>query len=78
MGCIPRINQKSIINVITSNKTNPKLNEKKDLNEENNILIYKEKKNEDFIRQTSISKKVQYLIDNNPLPFVKIKRKKNH
>ena len=78
MGCIPGINQKSIVNVITSNKTNPKLNEKKDLNEENNIHIYKEKKNEDFIRQTSISKKVQYLIDNNPLPFVKIKRKKNH
>ena len=38
------------------------------------VQIYK-KNNDDFNRQTSISQNVQNIIDNNPIPFVKIKKK---
>ena len=73
MGCIIKKN-KSQIRTITSNKMIPIIKEKVDTKDENQIQIYK-KNDDDFNFQTSISKNVQYLIENNPIPFVKIKKK---
>ena len=77
MGCLAGIKQKSHIYVISSNKMIPKIEEKNNIDEENIIQIYKQKNNEELNKQTSISQNVQSLIDNNPLPFVKIIKKKN-
>ena len=74
MGCICKNINKPQINVITSNKMIPTLTEKVYLVNGEQLQIYK-KNNNDFNRQTSISKNVQNLIDNNPIPFVKIKKK---
>ena len=64
----------SRINVITSNKMLPTLTEKVYSVNGEHVQIYK-KNNDDFNRQTSISQNVQNIIDNNPIPFVKIKKK---
>ena len=74
MGCLCQNNHKPKINVITSNKMIPTLTEKFHLLNGEQIQIYK-KNNDDYIRQTSISQNVQDLIDNKPIPFVKIKKK---
>ena len=74
MGCLCQNNHKLQINVITSNKMSPKSTEKDYLINGEQVQIYK-KNNDDFNRQTNISKHVQNLIDNNPIPFVKIKKK---
>ena len=74
MGCIIKKNNKPQIKVITSNKMNTTIKEKVNIKDENQIQIYK-KNNDDFNCQTIISKNVEYLIENNPIPFVKIKKK---
>ena len=75
MGCIPGKQQKLQIQVIKSNEILSNINENNNIDEKENICIYKQKNNEDFNKQTSISQNVQSMIDNNPLPFVKIKKK---
>ena len=75
MGCIPGKQQKLQIQVIKSNKILSNLNENFNIDEKENICKYKQKNKEDFNKQTSISQNVQSMIDNNPLPFVKIKKK---
>ena len=47
---------------------------KKDINNDDQIQIY-QKADSVLNCQTNISQNVQYLIDNNPIPFVKIKKK---
>ena len=74
MGCLCNNNHKTQINVITSNKMLPTLTEKVYSVNGEQVQIYK-KNNDDFNRQTSISQNVQNIIDNNPIPFVKIKKK---
>ena len=74
MGCLCKNNRKTQINVITSNKMLPTLTEKVYSVNGEQVQIYK-KNNDDFNRQTSISQNVQNIIDNNPIPFVKIKKK---
>ena len=75
MGCIPGKQQKLQIKVNKSNKILSNINENNNIDEKENICIYKQKNNDDFNKQTSISQNVQSMIDNNPLPFVKIKKK---
>ena len=75
MGCIPGKQQKLQIQVLKSNKILSNINENNNIDEKENICIYKQKNNDDFNKQTSISQNVQSMIDNNPLPFVKIKKK---
>ena len=75
MGCIPGKQQKLQIQVSKSNKILSNINENNNIDEKENICIYKQKNNDDFNKQTSISQNVQSMIDNNPLPFVKIKKK---
>ena len=77
MGCLVGIKQKSHIYVTSSNKMIPKIEEKNNVDKENIIQIYKRKNIEEVNKQTSISQNVQSLIDNNPIPFVKIIKKKN-
>ena len=75
MGCLAGIKQKSHIYVTSSNKMIPKIEEKNNVDKENIIQIYKRKNIEEVNKQTSISQ--NSLIDNNPIPFVKIIKKKN-
>ena len=75
MGCLPGKQQKLQIQVIKHDNIISNINEKNSLDEKANVCIYKQKNNEDFNKQTSISQNVQSMIDNNPLPFVKIKKK---
>jgi hypothetical protein len=77
MGCLAGIKQKSHIYATSSNKMIPKIEEKNNVDKENIIQIYKRKNIEEVNKQTSISQNVQSLIDNNPIPFVKIIKKKN-
>ena len=77
MGCLAGIKQKPHIYVTSSNKMIPKIEEKNNLDKENIIQIYKRKNIEEVNKQTSISQNVQSLIANNPIPFVKIIKKKN-
>ena len=77
MGCLAGIKQKSHIYVTSSNKKIPKIEEKNNVDKENIIQVYKRKNIEEVNKQTSISQNVQSLIDNNPIPFVKIIKKKN-
>ena len=76
MGCLPGKQQKLQIQVIKHDNIISNINEKNSLDEKANVCIYKQKNNEDFNKQTGISQNIQSLIDNNPLPFVKIKKKK--
>ena len=76
MGCINRMNPKTQINVITSNNMIQDMNKEKILKKEEQIQIYHNKNSEEVNRQTNISQKIESIIDNNPLPFVKIKKKK--
>ncbi len=74
MLCLCNNYHNSQNNVITSNKMLPTLTEKVYSVNGEQVQIYK-KNNDDFNRQTSISQNVQNIIDNNPIPFVKIKKK---
>ena len=76
MGCLPGKQQKLQIQVIKHDNIISNINEKNSLDEKAKVRIYKQKNNEDFNKQTGISQNIQSLIDNNPLPFVKIKKKK--
>ena len=75
MGCINNIrigDKKKIIksNQIINNET------KKRISHEINEKTYIKKSFEDPV--TSVSQNVDSMIENNPLPFVKIKIKKHH
>ena len=72
MGCVGQMNRKTKIHTIPFKITSIK--EKKDINNDDQIQIY-QKADSVFNCQTNISQNVQYLIDNNPIPFVKIKKK---
>ena len=78
MGCINniKINDKKFTSVIISNQITNEVNEKRrshPLTEH----IYSKRKIE-YIPKTHISQSLEDLIENNPLPFVKIKRNKHH
>ena len=79
MGCINKITPKTQINVITSTKLTQDIKETNIIQKEDQIKLYSKKNNEELNRQTSISQSqnIEHLIDNNPLPFVKIIKKKN-
>ncbi len=72
MGCVGQMNRKIKIHTIPFKITSIK--EKKDINNDDQIQIY-QKADSVLNCQTNISQNVQYLIDNNPIPFVKIKKK---
>ena len=72
MGCVGQMNRKTKIHTIPFKIISIK--EKKDINNDDQIQIY-QKADSVFNCQTNISQNVQYLIDNNPIPFVKIKKK---
>ena len=72
MGCVGQMNRKTKIHAIPFKITSIK--EKKDINNDDQIQIY-QKADSVLNCQTNISQNVQYLIDNNPIPFVKIKKK---
>ena len=76
MGCLPGKQQKLQIQVIKHDNIISNINEKNSLDEKAKVCIYKQKNKKDFNKQTGISQNIQSLIDNNPLPFVKIKKKK--
>ena len=46
------------------------------LKSEDQIQIYQKKNDKDLNRQTSISQNIENIIDNNPISFVKIIKKK--
>ena len=70
MGCI----NKSYMTTIRANKLNK---EKRKFSEVTSIQIYSKKLYKDNFPQKNSSQNIDCLIENNPLPFVKIKRKKN-
>ena len=76
MGCLCKLNHKTQINVITSNKNLSKFYEKDDESKADQINTFQQNNNEDINCQTSISQNIEHLIENNPIPFVKIKKKK--
>ena len=76
MGCLVKLNNKIPINVITSNKNLSKFYEKDDESKADQINTFQQNNNEDINCQTSISQNIEHLIENNPIPFVKIKKKK--
>ena len=78
MGCINniRIKDKKFTSIITSNQLQNEANEKMKLSQPLNKQIFLNRHFED-IPQTHISQNIDDLIENNPLPFVKIKKKKN-
>ena len=76
MGCLCKLNNKILINVITSNKNLSKFYEKDDESKADQINTFQQNNNEDINCQTNISQNIEHLIENNPIPFVKIKKKK--
>ena len=77
MGCLCKLNNKTSIIVITSNKNLSKLYEKDDDGSKaDQTNTYQQINNEDINSQTILSQNVEHLIENNPIPFVKIKKKK--
>ena len=77
MGCINNIKIKDskFTTVITSNQL---LKNEKRISDATSDQIYSKKQNENSFPQTNISKNIDMLIANNPLPFVKIIRRKSH
>ena len=75
MGCINNIRLGEKKNIIKSNQM---INNEKKKRASHAISekIYIKKSYEDPV--TSVSQNVDSMIENNPLPFVKIKIKKNH
>ena len=77
MGCLCKLNHKTPINVITSNKNFSKFYEKDDDGSKaDQTNTFQQNNNEDINCQTILSQNVEHLIENNPIPFVKIKKKK--
>ncbi len=79
MGCINniKIRDTNITSVIVSKQLPKEIKEKRKYsNPLNQHINSKTQYNEK--RQTIISKNIEELIENNPLPFVKIKQKKKH
>ena len=79
MGCINniKIRDTSITSVIVSNKLPKEAKEKRKYSQ--SLNHYNNSKNQNNeTRQTNISQNIEEFIENNPLPFVKIIRKKNH
>ena len=79
MGCISniKIKDKRCTCIITSNQIKKEVIEKRKYSHPLNEYILSKRDNEDISR-TVISQSIDDIIENNPLPFVKIKRKKNH
>ena len=81
MGCIHNIkaHDKKYTSVITSNKFKNEVNEKR-RSQMTTEHIYSKKRilNFEDAPQTNIYQNLEDLIENNPLPFVKIKRNKNY
>ena len=71
MGCIQGIKIHGRTSVIISNQLNNEINEKRK-SQALTEHIYSKR------HQINISQTINDLIENNPLPFVKIKRKSNH
>ena len=78
MGCINnlKIRDASITSVIVSNKLVKEEKEKRKYSQPLNQQKYS-KNHFNETKQTILSQDVEDLIENNPLPFVKIKRKKH-
>ena len=80
MGCIHnvKIHDKKFTSVITSNKMNNEVNERKSQMTIEHIYSKKQILNFEDTPQTNIYQNLEDLIENNPLPFVKIKRSKKN
>ena len=80
MGCIHniKIHDKKFTSVITSNKMNNEVNERRSQMTIEHIYSKKQILNFEDIPQTNIYQNLEDLIENNPLPFVKIKRNKKN
>ena len=78
MGCLINGNNKIKIKIktATSNKLNQNIKPTNNLKSEDQIQIYQKKNDKDLNRQTSISQNIENIIDNNPISFVKIIKKK--
>ena len=79
MGCINniKIKDKKCACIITSNQIKKGIIEKRKYSHPLNNHIFSKRDIEDNSR-TVISQSIDDLIENNPLPFVKIKKKINH
>ena len=76
MGCLINGNNKIKIKTATSNNLNQNIKPTNNLKSEDQIQIYQKKNDKDLNRQTSISQNIENIIDNNPISFVKIIKKK--
>ena len=78
MGCLIIGNNKIKIKIktATSNNLNQNIKPTNNLKSEEQIQIYQKKNDKDLNRQTSISQNIENIIDNNPISFVKIIKKK--
>ena len=76
MGCLIIGNNKIKIKTATSNNLNQNIKPMNNLKSEDQIQIYQKKNDKDLNRQTSISQNIENIIDNNPISFVKIIKKK--
>ena len=78
MGCMYniKIRDKKYSSIILSNQLNNEVKEKRKYSQPLNQHIYSRKHFEE-IPQSNISQTAENIIENNPLPFVKIKRKRN-
>ncbi len=76
MGCLIIGNNKIKIKTATSNNLNQNIKPTNNLKSEDQIQIYQKKNDKDLNRQTSISQNIENIIDNNPISFVKIIKKK--
>ena len=76
MGCLIIGNNKIKIKSATSNNLNQNIKPTNNLKSEDQIQIYQKKNDKDLNRQTSISQNIENIIDNNPISFVKIIKKK--
>ena len=78
MGCLINGNNKIKIKIktATSNNLNQNIKPTNNLKSEDQIQIYQKKNDKDLNRQTSISQNIENIIDNNPISFVKIIKKK--
>ena len=76
MGCLINGNNKIKIKTATPNNLNQNIKPTNNLKSEDQIQIYQKKNDKDLNRQTSISQNIENIIDNNPISFVKIIKKK--
>ena len=79
MGCINnvKIKDKKCTYIVRSNQLKKEVIERRKYSHPINEHIFSKRDIEDISR-TVISQSIDDLIENNPLPFVKIKRKNNH